>query len=260
MYQLILTIVLVLTVPPQGGPTFDVAVVKPNPQRQNANRSGCRGIDTKLTPADPRNSIPIGRCVFIGARLDSAISFAHEFPTQWMRGGPQWIRTDGYDIEATAENPASTSENQLRQMLKALLEDRFKLKYRREIQEVPGFALTIDRGGPKLQKATGAEEPFVLTTVLPNATLVATRTSMATFAKEMLSKANLCLGAPLSPVVDRTGLEGVYAFRMAWTLCRGEVVPGSDNTIPYALKDLGLKLEAAKVPQEILFIDNVERP
>jgi uncharacterized protein (TIGR03435 family) len=49
---------------------------------------------------------------------------------------------------------------------------------------------------------------------------------------------------------------------MKWTQCRADagVAPGADNTIPYALKELGLKLESAKVPQEVFVVDSVEKP
>ena len=47
---------------------------------------------------------------------------------------------------------------------------------------------------------------------------------------------------------------------MSWIQCRGENVPWSDNTILYALKELGLKLESAKVPQQIFFIDSIAKP
>jgi uncharacterized protein (TIGR03435 family) len=145
-------------------------------------------------------------------------------------------------------------------MLQSLLVERFKLKFHRETLDVSGFALLVDKTA-KLQAALGEEEPYVLKVEVPFATLTATRTSTATLAKA-LSGFNLCLGTPLSPVVDKTGLQGVFSFTMKWTQCRGDagIAPGSDNTIPYALKELGLKLESAKVPQEVFVIDSVEKP
>jgi uncharacterized protein (TIGR03435 family) len=74
--------------------------------------------------------------------------------------GPEWIKSDGYSIEATAGgNPeALTMEGP---MLQALLEDRFKLKIGRESREVPVYALTVAKSGFKLQPlAQGSCTPF----------------------------------------------------------------------------------------------------
>ena len=67
-----------------------------------------------------------------------------------VEGGPGWINSERYTITATADGAAS--EGMMRgAMFRALLEDRFKLRIRRESYEVPIYALTIAKGGPKLQ-------------------------------------------------------------------------------------------------------------
>ena len=116
-------------------------------------------------------------------------------------------------------------------MLQALLVERFKLKFHRETQDVPGFALVIDKAS-KLQAAKGDEEPYVLKVEVPLATLTATRTSTATLAKA-LSGFNLCLGTPLSPVIDKTGLQGVFSFTMKWTQCRGDAESRPEQTTQF---------------------------
>jgi uncharacterized protein (TIGR03435 family) len=243
----------------QTASTFEAASLKPSSIR--SSRGGCRGIDSKLAANDPKNSVPVGRCVFTGVSGAFFVVNAYGVPNQWQKGAPAWFTgAERYDLEAKAENPSTAAEQQLLTMLQALLVERFKLKFHRETQDVPGFALVIDKAS-KLQAAQGDEEPYVLKVEVPLATLTATRTSTATLAKA-LSGFNLCLGTPLSPVVDKTGLQGVFSFTMKWAQCRADagVSPGSDNTIPYALKELGLKLESAKVPQEVFVIDSVEKP
>ncbi len=261
MFGLVFALVLVTfgAVQSQTNLTFEAATIKPSSIR--SSRGGCRAFDSKLAPNDPKNSLPVGRCVFTGGSGALFVANAFGVPNQWQKGGPAWFtRTEGFDLEAKAENPSTTTEQQLLAMLQALLIERFKLKFHRETQEVPGFALVVDKTS-KLQPAQGNEEPYVLKVEVPLATLTATRTSTATLAKA-LSGFNLCLGTPLSPVVDKTGLQGVFSFTMKWTQCRADagVSPGSDNTIPYALKELGLKLEAAKVSQEVFIVDSVEKP
>ncbi len=241
---------------------FDVAAIKPVTQAVNANRNGCRGIDTKLPPNDPKNGIPLGHCVSSGARADALLTTAYGIRPALLRGTPAWATGstgERFDLDAKAENPETATEQQLREMLQTLLADRFKLRYRREIQEVAGFHLVVDKGGPKILTMTGMEEPYDLKVIDQKARLTATRTSMSSLA-QALSTFNLCLGAPLSAVTDKTNLKGVFAFTMKWTQCRGDVVPGSDDTVPYALKELGLKLESGKVPMEFFVIENLERP
>jgi len=63
-------------------------------------------------------------------------------------GGPRWIDSDGYNIEAKAEGCASKS--QIRLMLQSLFEDRFNLKAHRETKELPSYALIAAKGGAKL--------------------------------------------------------------------------------------------------------------
>lgn len=140
-------------------------------------------------------------------------------------GGPDWIFSDFFQIDATAQgNP---SQETIRgPMLQALLEDQFKLKAHRETQQVEVYALTVARGGPKLQplrKGTSVEDWSML---------------LAGF-----------LGRP---VIDRTGIAGLFDFRL-------ELAP--DTTILSALQEqLGLQLDTIKTPTEFLVIDRVERP
>ena len=65
-------------------------------------------------------------------------------------GGPAWINSDRYQITAKAEGTPGM-EMMRGPMLQALLEDRFKLKIRRESREVPAYAMTVAKGGPKLK-------------------------------------------------------------------------------------------------------------
>jgi len=65
-----------------------------------------------------------------------------------ISGGPGWMNTERYDIEAKAERPSSIEE--LHKMFQNLLADRFKLQFHRETRELPLFDLVVDKNGPKL--------------------------------------------------------------------------------------------------------------
>src|SRR5262245_59081792 len=168
-------------------------------------------------------TIPRGRCVISSALLSHLISMAHRVQLQNIKGGPDWVRgTDRFDIEAKSENPAAT-EDELLSMLQNLLEDRFQLKLHRETREVPGYSLVIAKNGPKLKDATGEAKGGLKITGanmfkpdliegrnLDQNTMTGTKTSMSQLARAL---ANL----PRSgPVIDKTGLQGLYDFRLTW--------------------------------------------
>jgi len=72
-------------------------------------------------------------------------------------GGPEWIGGERWDINAKAEHPSHL--DQLHEMFRTLLSDRFKLRFHREIKELSGHVLTMDKSGSKL-KLSEAKEPF----------------------------------------------------------------------------------------------------
>jgi len=108
--------------------------------------------------------LPGGRFVSAGIPLKFVIAVAYNVGFQSVRlsGGPSWINSaEGvFDIEATAapgsispDIPSNIRIERLRQMLRSLLADRFKLEIRRESKEMPIYAALINKNGPKLDKA-----------------------------------------------------------------------------------------------------------
>src|SRR5205823_3988334 len=92
---------------------------------------------------------------------------AYNVPPQFqlLTGGPEWIRSDRFDLEATAEAGAIPSElpsqlrnDKMRLMLQSLLADRFQLSMHREVKEQSVYALVVAKNGPKLQKAKVSEK------------------------------------------------------------------------------------------------------
>jgi uncharacterized protein (TIGR03435 family) len=70
---------------------------------------------------------------------------------QRISGGPVWLDSNKYDIEAKAAEPVSEAE--LKRMLQSLLAERFQLALHRETREMPGYTLGVAKGGPKLKEA-----------------------------------------------------------------------------------------------------------
>jgi uncharacterized protein (TIGR03435 family) len=166
--------------------------------------------------------------------------------------GPAWMESVRVDI--VAKYPPDTQQADRSLMLRALLEDRFKLAAHRESKDLPGYALTVAKGGFKLKPA----EPGSSDTSRNGArilTLTAKKTSMDYLAG-MIAES---LG---EPVVDKTGVQGVYDFELRWN-ADDQNATGLDADVPSlftALQEtLGLRLQSQKVPGEIVVIDHVER-
>jgi len=231
-----------------AAPAFEVASVKPN-------KSGTRGGNLNTEP---------GRLTITNLTLRTCIKAAYHLQDYQLTGGPGWPEAEHYDIVAKAENPAG--DDQLMLMLQRLLAERFQLAFHRATKEMPGYALTVGKNGTKLHEVELAGNGWMRNHVDG---LSGQEVSMARLA-EVLS------GRLGRPVLDQTGIKGVFDLKLAWTpdqsLARnpGEgkesaaVESASDASgvsIFTALQEqLGLKLEARKVPGEILVIDHIERP
>jgi uncharacterized protein (TIGR03435 family) len=178
-----------------------------------------------------------------------------------------WITTDEYDVDAVAEGVVSMegNERQWQMMLQKLLAERFGLKFHTEQREMNVYVLTVAKGGSKLKLADPASEQNNGCRSL----------GVCFFDKEPLAAFARFMGFVVvdRPVVDKTGLEGEFDFSLKWTPDETQfagmgvhVPPPVDNpNAPPGLftaiqEQLGLKLEAQKIPSEVLVIDHVERP
>jgi uncharacterized protein (TIGR03435 family) len=263
---------------------FEVASIKPDPQPAVGVLLGtirCQGIDGGLSsPVGVRGTVPLGRCIGRHVPLVSLIAAAYDILEgeggSWgdISGGPDWAASprESFQIEAKAENPASATMEQLRQMLQTLLADRFKLKVHRDKRESAGYALTIAKSGLKLKEFTGAQEAL---TVGPaegggggrggpgsgrTKFVVAGKTSVSAFAAFL---AACPLGRFL--VVDKTELAGRYEFNLSFNITGyhgSPCLPDFDPPLPKVLEDeLGLLLEPGqKVPETFIVIDHAEKP
>jgi uncharacterized protein (TIGR03435 family) len=214
----------------------------------------------------------------------------HPIDSKMITGGPAWVYSDRYTIEAKAEGaPATTT--MMGAMLRALLEDRFQLKIHQEVKEVPAYALTVAKSGFKLQPVkegsctppdpigpnrvpASGEKPLCVGHVGingPNVTFDSTGLSLA--------QASRTLGAFVlgRPVIDKTGITKLFSFHVEFagdeiTAMRQRPgalpapqaepsdVPPGPSVFAVFEKQLGLKLVPTKGPEGFLVIDHVERP
>ena len=208
-----------------------------------------------------------------------------------VTGGPSWINTDRYDIEARPEQGFIPTMEQAQKMLQALLEERFGLHVRREIKDGPIYALTVAKGGLKAKKSAdqtplnfGAPAPggpaggpppppapFNPGGPMPRGMMMVGLGQLRATAQTMTGFAGLLTGSAGRKVVDRTSLEGLYDFELNWTpdqmpanLPTDAPFPRPDPNGPSiftALQEqLGLKLESATGPLESIVIEKVQKP
>jgi len=182
----------------------------------------------------------------------------HDFQ---VSGGPSWIDSDRYDIEAKAAGDAPPGAKELRAMLQKLLADRFGLTVRHESKEMPIVSLELAKGGPKFPAASHPEAP-VQFQVAQRQRIVAENAPLENLTEVL----TWLLG---KPVVDRTGLAGSFDYKLEWApdeiqLSADEAPPQTDGTKPSLAaalqQQMGLKILSQKGPVDLIVVEKAERP
>jgi uncharacterized protein (TIGR03435 family) len=203
------------------------------------------------------------------------LAFAYRTPdrpalmAEQILGGPGWIDTDRFNIEGKPEGGASKDEMQV--MVQSLLEDRFQLKLHYETRELPVFNLLL--ASPKLKLSADQTSP---TQPPDRGTLSMTGSSSGTTIKgnavPISALIDMLHTAAGRPVLDKTGLKGLFDINLLFSQSGptaatpagvSETPLASDPSGPSilsAIQELGLKLESAKAPIEVLVIDSVQKP
>jgi uncharacterized protein (TIGR03435 family) len=221
---------------------FDAASIKPNKTGTDSSSWNSR----------------LGYMVMKNQTLQRLVAIAYGFSDeQRVLGGPKWVASDRFDIEARAVGPAKDPELLL--MLQNLLAERFQLAVHRETKHGPGFSLALIKGGLKIHRDESEGKSKWNSR---RGKIIAERVSMAKVAESLTG----LLGAP---VVDSTDAKGRYSFTLEWTPDTPHT-SGPDGAMPAApsgpsLEDvlgsqLGLKLENKKLPIEVIVIDKAGKP
>jgi uncharacterized protein (TIGR03435 family) len=211
-----------------------------------------------------------GRFTTTNTTLKILIGFAYGVNNNQIAGGPTWIDSDVFSIEARPESATAFQSDSERQrnvpaMLQTLLADRFKVVVHSEKREQPAYDLVIAKGGPKLRETDPSFTSQNLNGRSGN--LVAEGLPMSAWAASLSRQ----LGRS---VIDKTGLSGRYDFKLTYTpeaqecvfgrtVTPQELPPPDPNAVSIftALQEqIGLKLEATKTVVDVLVIDHVEKP
>jgi len=181
-----------------------------------------------------------------------------------ISGGPGWIQSEFFEIDArvpdgyatfTMQQFAAGQVPEVERMLRNLLADRFGLTIHTETREQTAYALTIAKQGSKLTRADPASRSFVRETRPSVPGAMGIRGVNVTLPQ--LATALSGLPAVGKAVIDRTGLTGGYDFTVEFA---GDTDSDAPSLLPALEEKLGLRLEAAKIPVEVLVIERVERP
>jgi uncharacterized protein (TIGR03435 family) len=183
-------------------------------------------------------------------RLFELIMNAWHLNQDQLIGGPKWLETAGWDIDARF--PAGTGPAESPQMMQAMLADRFRLLTHRETRMLPVYALTVAKSGIKLRAGDGRGGMSAGPRLI--------RYGSGTMG-ELASQLSSYLGRE---VIDQTGITGQYAISLSFAPVdpgAGDATQDPAPSIFQALQDqAGLKLESTKGPVEVLVIDHAERP
>ena len=227
---------------PAPRPAFEVTSVQVSTRTQPGMRGGVlRGNRYEL-----RN-----------ATMVDLIRTAYDVQPERITGGPSWLEWNRFDVAALA--PENTPPDRLREMLKALLAERFKLAVREDMVTTTALALRV-KGTHKLKQAStpggcqGQQLPE------PNGVIATTVTcsgfSMTQLA-ELLRSANNPYLAPGQQVLDETGLSGLFDFQYKYTPRPLLAQAGSDGiTLQTAFDKLGLTLEPKDIKVPAIVVES----
>lgn len=241
----------------EAAPVFEAVSIKPNKSGDTFMRlrSGASGFSaTNYT-------------------LQKLIRVAYGVGDDQISGGPNWLNSLRYDVDARTDSSAvnelrKLSPNQRKvvvdSMLQALLTDRFRLIVRHETKEVPVLALVIAESGLKLQRAIPGDtypegikgeddRPAGAGTISEQPGKLVGRGIPISKLVEILSDEYHLSRT----VLDKTGLTDNYDFTLQWTPGESR---GESAIITAIQEQLGLKLEPQKGSRDVLVIDDAEKP
>ena len=261
---------------PAARPEFQVASIKAN------TAVGARGMGVRALPG--------GRLSTLNAPLMMLIQNAYAVQASQVVGGPSWINSEGYDIEAKPEG--NTDREHMWLMLQSLLADRFKLALHRETRELPIYTLTMTKGGLKPpppnagtcanfdpaappRPGTPLGFPCGKVGIMGSPSGLLQMQGGKVLMPELVRVLAMVLGRQVS---DKTGVTGEFDVHLEFTPDESTMGlpgaggpgdpggppltsdPGRPNLFAALQEQLGLKLAPAKGPVEVLVIDHVERP
>ncbi|HKE23185.1 MAG TPA: TIGR03435 family protein [Bryobacteraceae bacterium] len=263
---------------PAQSPAFEVVSVK-----QNLSQD-FRRMNVEMLPG--------GRFTATNLALRWLLSLAYNVPvnpTERLSGIPPWAQDERYDIEAKAPEgavpvglPDSEFRARMRIMLQGLLANRFKAKVRKDTKEITVYAIMVGKDGPKMKQSEIDEKGCAAVTDRPGCHDFNGGMGRGLHAKavSMDDLAGYVENWTDHPVINRTGLDGLYAMETeGWAPMRlpppptgnvpnpaarpsgdGDMTDPARPTLFNIMQKLGLELRQQKGPVDFYIIERLERP
>ena len=252
MREAMLTMVMILALatavggqsPSEEPVAFEVASIRPAMARTGGEGGSRSQIETAADGVTMRN-----------IDLREMVEWAYGLQ-DYQVAGADTAPSERYDVRTRAGERVSDST--LKRMMQDLLTTRFKLQIHREQKARPVYELLVGKGGPRLPKdKTGTLPPGYPRESLPrvvDGSFVFSNVSMGEFVQQLSDIRGIDL-----PVVDRTGIAGVYDITLK-SAASAVLDPQGTSLLTLIQEQLGLKLVSAKDPVEVLVVDHAERP
>jgi uncharacterized protein (TIGR03435 family) len=257
-----------------AAPQFEVADVRMVSPKQMSREEAQAAIQTTSTIERIVNGLPepSGLIRLHAVRMKVLIEMAYKevFDPIWavwdesdyLKGLPSWSQSTLYDLIAKA--PAHTSADDLRLMVRGVLQERFHLTVHQEERTMSVDTLAVRKNGPKLLPAEGSGDPGCHS---ERGETVRTEVNGTTDLSRLCQ--NITMGAWAlevahilkKDVVDRTGLPGQYDVRLDFKMiCEfADDHCSSADSVPAGLAKIGLTIEARREPRPIIVVDHVDR-
>jgi uncharacterized protein (TIGR03435 family) len=228
----------------EPAPQFDVASVKLSQTPAGRGLASLRE-DINTSP---------GSLTMRNVSLTAAIRWAYRL-NPYQVSGPDWLDNERFDISAKAAT--GVSESELRLMVQGLLADRFKLTFHRQTKELSGYALVKGKGDIKLHPVEGEAGG--------EGSMTGSALMFEGHQMPMSRLADILSSALKVPVLDATGLDGHYDFKLDMRPYISVRQPGDPPldlagiAIAALQSELGLKLESRKANLEMLVVEHAEK-
>lgn len=172
--------------------------------------------------------------------------------------GPDWLASNRFDILAKADHDAT--ENEMKQMTRALLADRFGLRVHLESKEMQAYVISVGKSAPKLFPPQEGETHNMRFTMTPGPDqkagtfhIVATRFSLSQLADVFARRLDRV-------IVNRTGMNGEYDFTLDLTPDESRTSPIDQSLLLAALRQqIGLNVQSEKTAVDYYVIDRAEK-
>ncbi len=251
--------VLPLTTPSGKPPAFTIVSIK-----RHGTASGGGGTE----------GCYVDTCHFTGRPLLAFIMVAYNLSQRPILGNPLPSDSDLYDLDAKidpADLPATPlSSRQLAHLLEPVLADRFQLRVHHEMRTLPVYRIVLAKGGLKMKESASPAPAALGSPELPTGAPPGScyHTSAGNGLRverdcSMNDIKNILEGPSGRYLIDKTGLTGRYDFELHWTpddTPADSPLAGGPSIFTAVEEQLGLKLQPAKAPVDVLVIDSAKRP